>query len=101
MIICLYRVTVRAIKRITGDLSTLPQKVRTDEKYKPVLRFSPKFFDLVVSFKKKVRPQILEMLEQVKMEKKWLIVKLNNLTYHQFHKYNPHRYCNIHHQLDF
>lgn len=73
-LICLYRVTFRAIKRITGDLSTLPKKVRADENYKPVFRFDPKFFDLVGNFKKKVRPQIIEMLEQVKMEKKVIII---------------------------
>jgi adenylate kinase family enzyme len=64
--LCLYRVFKRSIMRLSKDRESLPIRIRSDQTYTPKLSFSWHFLFLVLFFKIKTRPKILELLNKNK-----------------------------------
>ena len=60
--LCLWRFLLRSTKRFFGDESTLPKKIKFDKKYRPKFHIEWHLIKLIVLFKFKTKPKILDLL---------------------------------------
>ena len=62
-LLCLWRSLKRFIKRFFGEKSSLPKVVREDNEYKHLFRIDWNFFKLILNFRRKQRPILLNLLK--------------------------------------
>ncbi|MEN9470647.1 MAG: AAA family ATPase [Candidatus Aquirickettsiella gammari] len=60
--LCLWRFLLRSIKRFFGEKSTLPKKIKFDKNYRPKFHIEWHLIKLIVLFKFKTKPKILDLL---------------------------------------
>lgn len=65
--LCLYRACKRALKRVFYSKDSLPQAMKDDIYYQPNFTVNLKFLFLIVLFKLKYRPKMMNLLQRYKV----------------------------------